>query len=138
MQESGVKNDVRQQKREELERLLAVLKRNREKVPLDVLKTKYKKGYDVLCCQISQAASEYAAMVVFGGISVRRDHWEEVSSYVSDTMKESGMLKQLSQAAFSHQDLEEFDRIAEDLRKKVIAELRMEPSMMVIVTPGVL
>ena len=51
-------------------------------------------------------------------------------------MKESGMLKQLSQAAFSHQDLEEFDRIAEDLRKKVIEELK--PSMMVIVTPGVL
>ena len=87
MQESGVKNDVRQQKREELERLLAVLKRNREKVPLDVLKTKYKKGYDVLCCQISQAASEYAATVVFGGISVRRDHWEEVPADTGTTGK---------------------------------------------------
>ena len=30
--------------REELAKLLSTLKHNREKVPLDVLKTKYKKG----------------------------------------------------------------------------------------------
>ena len=34
--------------REELSKLLTTLKHNREKVSLDVLKTKYKKGYDTL------------------------------------------------------------------------------------------
>ena len=35
--------------RAELAKLLTTLKHNREQVSLDVLKTKYKKGYDTLC-----------------------------------------------------------------------------------------
>lgn len=44
--------------REELARLLSTLKHNREKVPLDVLRTKYKKGYDALCANISPFAQQ--------------------------------------------------------------------------------
>ena len=44
--------------REKLEKLLSTLKHNREKVSLDVLKTKYKKGYDTLCADIKCSASD--------------------------------------------------------------------------------
>lgn len=43
--------------REELAKLLSTLNHNREKVSLDVLKTKYKKGYDTLCAGIRRSAS---------------------------------------------------------------------------------
>lgn len=36
----------------ELEKLLQTLKNNRDKVPLQVLKSKYKTGYDALCKNI--------------------------------------------------------------------------------------
>ena len=35
--------------RSQLLSLLGTLQTNREKVPLDILKTRYKKGYDDLC-----------------------------------------------------------------------------------------
>ena len=40
----------------ELEKLLQTLKNNRDKVPLQVLKSKYKTGYDALCKNISHTA----------------------------------------------------------------------------------
>ena len=45
---------------EELERLILKLKHNREKVPLDVLKTKYAAGYTALSRNICRTASDYA------------------------------------------------------------------------------
>lgn len=52
-----------EQLHKELERLVLKLKHNREKVPLDVLKTKYAAGYTTLSQKICRAASDYAKMV---------------------------------------------------------------------------
>lgn len=46
--------------RSQLLSLLGTLQANREKVPLDILKTRYKKGYDDLCHRLRCYASEYA------------------------------------------------------------------------------
>ena len=56
--------------REELAGLLSTLKHNRENVPLDVLRTKYKKGYDALCASISRCASDYAKRAALHGIRI--------------------------------------------------------------------
>ena len=109
--------------REELARLLSTLKHNREKVPLDVLRTKYKKGYDALCANISRAASDYARQVALCGIRIHRDCLDEAISIINGTIAESGILKQLSGAAFRHQDIEEFDSLAGALRERLLAEL---------------
>ena len=109
--------------REELAKLLATLKHNREKVPLDVLKTKYKKGYAGLCADIKRRASDYAAKVALDGIRIHNDYHNEAASIVNGTIERSGILKQLSKAAFSHQDIEEFDSLAGTLREKILADL---------------
>ena len=45
-------------KAENIETLLARLKLNKEKVPLDILKTKYKAGYEKLTALIKEQAIE--------------------------------------------------------------------------------
>lgn len=109
--------------REELSKLLTTLKHNREKVPLDVLKTKYKKGYDTLCAGIRHSASDYATQIAFCGIRIHRDYMDEAVSIADETITRSGILKQLSRAAFSHQDIAEFESLADMLRTKILNSL---------------
>ena len=109
--------------REELSKLLTTLKHNREKVSLDVLKTKYKKGYDTLCTGIRRSASDYVKQVALCGIRIHKDYLETAVSIINDTIAQSGILKQLSKAAFGHQDMAEFDSLANALREKILASL---------------
>lgn len=109
--------------REELSMLLSTLKHNREKVSLDVLKTKYKKGYDTLCAGIKRSASDYAKQLALCGIRIHKDYLDEAVSVINETIAGSGILKQLSRAAFSHQDIAEFDSLALMLREKILNSL---------------
>ena len=109
--------------REELSKLLSTLKHNREKVPLEVLKTKYKKGYDTLCKGIKHSASDYAKQLALCGIRIHKDYLDEAVSIINETIAGSGILKQLSRAAFSHQDIAEFDSLALTLREKILNSL---------------
>lgn len=109
--------------REELSKLLTTLKHNREKVSLDVLKTKYKKGYDTLCAGIKRAASDYAKQIALCGIRIHKDYLEAAVSIINDTIVQSGILRQLSKAAFGHQDIAEFESLAMMLHEKILADL---------------
>ena len=109
--------------REELARLLSTLKHNREKVPLDVLRTKYKKGYDALCASISRCASDYAKQAALHGIRIHRDCIDEAVPIINGAIAESGILRQLAAAAFCRQDIAEFDSLAGALRERLLAEL---------------
>ena len=123
--------------REELAKLLSTLKHNREKVPLDVLKTKYKKGYAALCADIKRRASDYAAKVALNGIRIHKDYLEEAVPIINGTIESSGILKQLSGAAFSRQDIAEFDSLAGTLREKILAGLEpfYEKHLALYITP---
>ncbi len=109
--------------RDELSKLLTTLKHNRENVSLDVLKTKYKKGYDTLCAGIRRSASVYAKQIALRGIRIHKDYLDEAVAIVNGTIARSGILKQLSKAAFSSQDIKEFDSLAGTLRKKILTDL---------------
>ena len=112
------------QLREDLSKLLITLKHNREKVPLDILKTRYKKGYDTLCERIRHFASDYAKHIVICGIRIQEDYLDEAAAVINGTIEGCcGILKQLSKAAFSHQDIDEFDSLAGTLREMVLADL---------------
>lgn len=109
--------------RAELAKLLTTLKHNREQVSLDVLKTKYKKGYDTLCAGISRSASDYAKQIALCGIRIHKDYLDEAVSIINGTIAKSGILKQLSKAAFSHQDIAEFESLTLTLRQKILTDL---------------
>lgn len=109
--------------KEELEKLLKTLKTNRDKVPLNVLKTKYKKGYSELCRNISTTASDYAKHISLYGIRIHKDYMDEGLPIINQTIHESGILKELSRAAFHKQDITEFTNLAFKLRDNILEAL---------------
>ncbi|HJC23236.1 MAG TPA: hypothetical protein H9761_05970 [Candidatus Eisenbergiella merdavium] len=111
--------------RARLENLTGTLRRNREHIPLEVLKTKYKKGYEALSRDLSLTASGYVTRKVLHGIQIHRDYQQPVTQLVRRVTEQSQLLVQLSHAIFEKQDLEECDRLAEQLRQKLLDELEI-------------
>lgn len=107
--------------REKLEKLLLTLKRNKENVPIEQLKTRYKKPYDKLCKEISYVAEEYAKEITLSGIQISDKYWKEAEPIIYNTIQKT--LKKLSTAAFKHQDIKEFEKIAQTLRKLILKNL---------------
>ena len=93
--------------REELEKHLDTLRRNLEVVPMDVLKTKYKKPYQELKESICKAATAYTRHVSLGGIRIKQKYGDEATSYANEAVKDSQCLKRISEAAFDRQDMNE-------------------------------
>jgi len=104
------------QLQKELEDQLKTLKANRDKVPLKVLKTKYRTGYDALCTKIGKTASDYVKQILFHGLRIHKDYLEELLPAIQNAIQESGLLKELSKAAFRNQDIVEFTALALKLK----------------------
>lgn len=107
----------------ELEKLLNTLKVNREKVPLKILKTKYKKGYEELCRNISNTASDYVKQLTLYGIRIHKDYLDEGIAIVETAIQESGLLKEISKAAFCKQSITEVTNLALKLRGVIVEAL---------------
>lgn len=105
--------------REKLISLLETLKRNLDAVPKEVLKTKYKKPYDALVKDICVTAEDYVKQITLQGIMIRKDYLPEVKQVIEQVIHQSGLLKQISVAAFLHQDIKEIDTLALLLRKQI-------------------
>lgn len=109
--------------RGELEKLLNTLKVNRDKVPLNVLKTKYKKGYEELRRNICNTTTEYVKQVAFHGIRIRKDYVDECIAIIDKSLQESELLKEISKAAFCKQSITEITTLALKLRKTILEAL---------------
>ena len=66
MIEKAVKSCLETEK--QLKDQMATLKKNRDNVPLDVLKTKYKKGYTALCEDLRLLTSDFIKSIVLQDI----------------------------------------------------------------------
>lgn len=111
--------------REELEKHLDTLRRNLEVVPMDVLKTKYKKPYQELKESICKAATAYTRHVSLGGIRIKQKYGDEVTSYANEAVKDSQCLKRISEAAFERQDMNEIAALAKQLREEILQVLHV-------------
>lgn len=103
---------------------LSTLKRNRDQVPLKVLKTKYKKGYQQLCLELKTLTEAYLNSVICKNLRIRKDLFPEAEKLIQSAIADSGMLKECSRAVFQRQDLEELRKLAEHLRETVINALQ--------------
>lgn len=105
---------------ESLRKLLAdyldTLRRNLEAVPRHVLKTTYKKPYDALCRDISLTASAYVVRKALNGIRIRKELAAEAGQLITTAIRQSGLNRQISAAAFKRQDISEIDSLAPALR----------------------
>lgn len=106
-----------------LVKLMGTLRINKAKVPLDVLKTKYKTGYDALCNNLSRHASAYAKLLIFTGIRIHKDYLDEGVKHIESIINTSGILKQLSADIFKVQDLSAFESHCKQFSEKLLTEL---------------
>ena len=103
---------------------LDTLKRNLDAVPREVLKTKYKKPYDKLCQDICASATAYVKRIVLSDIRIRSDFQEEAVPLIENAIQQSGLLRQISSAAFQRQDMAEIDRLALELKQQIQKALK--------------
>lgn len=115
-------------KKNELRQTLAIhletLKRNLDAVPLETLKTKYKRPFERLRQDIAQTTSAYVKEITLKDIRIRKDFFEEARPLIENAIQQSGILKQISAAAFRRQDLEEIDALALELKSQINSALK--------------
>lgn len=109
--------------RGELEKYLSTLKTNRDRVPLNILKTKYKKGYEELCLNIRNTTSDYVKQIVLHEIRIHKYYLAEGIAIMEKSIQESGLLKEISKAAFCKQNITEITNLALKLRKTILEAL---------------
>lgn len=105
--------------RTELEEYLDLLKRNLAVASLETLKTKYKKPFDELRHNISSTTSAYVKQVALENIRIQADFMDEALPLIQSTIDQSGILKQISAAAFKRQDIAEIDQLALTLKEQI-------------------
>ena len=105
--------------RKALEEYLDLLKRNLAVASLETLKTKYKKPFDELRHNISSTATAYVKQIAFENIRIRADFMDEAQPLIQSTVDQSGILKQISSAAFKRQDIAEIDQLALALKEQI-------------------
>lgn len=114
-------------KQDELRTALAghldTLKRNLAVVSMDVLKTKYRKPYLELRNNLCTAASDYIKEIALCNIRIHQKLIDDTVPLINAAIQESGLLKQVSHAIFLRQDIEEVDRLALELRRRVLHTL---------------
>lgn len=99
--------------------LLDLLKRNKEKVSLDVLKTKYRKPYNELTQKIQSMTREIILEVIIEGLQIERSQADQKYMEINSATRESGYMKKASQAAFLQQDADLVLEYASKLREIV-------------------
>ncbi|RFZ77340.1 hypothetical protein DS742_19320 [Lacrimispora amygdalina] len=99
--------------------LLDSLKRNKENVPLETLKTKYRKPYEQLTKSIQSITREIIQDVALDGLQIGRAEADQKYLEINTAIRESGIMKKASQAAFIQQDADLVLEYAGQLREIV-------------------
>ena len=115
---------MKQAEQERLRELLDKLKRNREKIPLDVLKTRYRTSYEKLVAEIKseteklvfQRATAFPEQIGKAEISVRDG--DRIAGKLNQIYKEGGYSRKIGWAVFQRFSIEEVLKIAEELNRK--------------------
>lgn len=99
--------------------LLESLKRNKKNVPLETLKTKYRKPYEQLTQSIQSMTREILQDVALVGLQIERAEADQKYLEINTAISGSGIMKKISQAAFIQQDADLVLEYAGQLREIV-------------------
>lgn len=102
---------------------LDTLRRNLEVVSIEVLKTKYEKPYNELAQDICATATAYTRELSLSGIRLKASYFDDAKPYIDTVVQNTTKLKAISKAAFKHQDIDEIERLALELRQEVLDSL---------------
>ena len=101
---------------QKLIKLLAILKKNRDHVPLDELRTKYRTAYIKLCQEIWDACASYITAICFHDFRCNVLYWEECKKILLKAKQDSGIIPQIHNALYQRQSIGEVRELAQKLR----------------------
>lgn len=67
---------------------------------------------------------DYTRFLVFDGMRIKHKYFDEAVPYIDTAVKQTKRLKQISDAAFQRQDIDEIESLALALRKEIEAALQ--------------
>lgn len=109
-----------------LQRLLSILKKNRESVPRELLQTRYHDAYYQLLSQINQAARTFACTVLAHRLVLNPYiSMEEQVAVINRTIRESNLIPQMNHCLGCNYDVQLFHNLVLKLREQV--ELALWP-----------
>ena len=103
----------------EYQSMLMRLKQNKQNVPLETLKTKYRKPYEQLIQSIQSMTGEILQDVALKDLQIERAKADQRYLEINTAIRESGIMKKASQAAFIQQDADLVLEYAGQLRQLV-------------------
>lgn len=103
-----------------LEKLLSTLKKNREAVPPDVLRTYYQQPYEALLRQIGGTATAFVKAVLTDRLILNPDiPITEQAAVVNQVIADSGMERQMSSCISRTYNSDQLYQMALELRQKI-------------------
>ena len=103
-----------------LEKLLSTLKKNREAVPPDVLRTYYRQPYEALLRQIGGTAAAFVKAVLTDRLILNPDiPITEQAAVINQVIADSGMEKQMSSCISRTYNSDQLYQMALELRQKI-------------------
>ena len=104
---------------DEYQSMLMRLKQNKQNVPLETLKTKYRKPYEQLIQSIQSMTREILQDVALKDLQIERAEADQRYLEINTAIRKSGIMKKASQAAFIQQDADLVLEYAGQLRELV-------------------
>ena len=109
-----------------LQKLLSILKKNREAVDRQLLKTIYKRAYEDLLRQIDQTATSYVHEITLRNLILNPDiSFETQIDAVNQAVAQSNLLQEMGKVISRTYDVEKLHQLALLLREKI--ELALWP-----------
>ena len=115
---------------EKLRELLEKLRRNKEKVPLPVLKTKYKAAYEKLLEDIKTEAKAYALPIAtrlpgwISGRPVKEEYAERIGEEFNRIYAEGDYAHRIGQALYKRYSADEVRQLAEEINRSLQAAVK--------------
>lgn len=95
------------------------LRKNDENVPPELLRTKYRKGYERLRHELKVATTLIVRDVVLRGLLIRREDASKAYTEINQLIEDSGLMKKISHAVFQEHDIGHMESLVMELRGKV-------------------
>lgn len=101
---------------EQYNKLLGQLKRNKQRIPVEELRTRYRKSYIALLEEIRDMTKLLLQDIVLDGLQIERDSAEATYWAINQAIGKSGLLTAIQAAVFREQDFDKVMEYAKRLR----------------------
>lgn len=103
-----------------LDKLLSTLKKNRDNVPLEILKTQYKVPYETLVNQVNTTATAFVKAIITDQLIVNKDaDIDEQIMVINQVIQDSGMEKKIRHCMSTTYNTQLIHSMALELRGQI-------------------